>query len=112
MNFTHDATPPAFLRMINQIFDMEKKVGKLQESHSLSRNFRRIRQDLEELGYRYHDPIGESYDETRTDCEASITGVSTQNLVISEVIKPIILFEQDGFVQIIQRGIVIVEGKQ
>lgn len=111
MNFSHDTPSPAFIRIINQIFEIEKKANKLQETNSIGRNFRRIKQELEEMGIRYHNPTGEAYDETRTDCEASISGTSTQSLVITEVIKPIIRLEKDGFTQIIQRGIVVVEGK-
>ena len=36
---------------------------------------------FEDLGLTWHNPIGENFDETRTDCEASIAGESAENLV-------------------------------
>jgi hypothetical protein len=38
-------------------------------------------------GLVYHNPIGEPYNETRTDIEASISGNSADNLIITEVIN-------------------------
>ena len=102
---------PQHIFILNQVFDMEKKVSKLVDGKSLVRNLRRIKQSFSELGLSYYDPTGESYNETRTDCEATISGTSTENLYIEEVIKPIIRFEKEGFNRIIQRGVVIVSEK-
>jgi hypothetical protein len=44
-----------------------------------------------------HDPLGEPYNETRTDCEAEIGGNNLQNLFISNVIKPIICLAVRSF---------------
>lgn len=109
------------LDIINQIFEIEKKVSQLQESNSLSRNINRLKEiignDLvklsndEKFKLSYHNPIGEPYNETRTDCEASIAGIGTEDLVITEVIKPIIRFVKDDMNIIVQKAIVVVESK-
>lgn len=103
------------IQMVNQVFEMERKLSKIDTSsgpqRGLQRSLRRMKQTLQDLGYSYHDPIGESYDETRTDCDASISGVETENLVIKEVIKPIIR-EGGNFGRIVQQGIVIVAGQE
>lgn len=99
------------IQLANQVFDMEKKLDRMDNSSSLMRNIRRMKQELDHMGYSYHNPIGESYDETRTDCEASISGTETEDLIIQEVIKPIIR-EGGKFGQIVQRGIVVVAANE
>ncbi len=103
--------PTQILQIINQLFDMEKKMEKIDGTRSLQRNLRRIKGQFEELGYQYHNPIGEPYDETRTDCQATITGYSTKRMIITEVIKPIITIKEEDFLHIVQQGVVIVEGR-
>lgn len=103
------------LDFLNQIFEIEKKLERIQESNSIGRNVNKIKELFEtELysqgsGLTYYNPIGEPYSETRTDCDASIAGESTENLVIIEVIKPIIRLKQGGFNQIVQKAVVIVQ---
>ncbi|MEL6675025.1 MAG: hypothetical protein AAFR61_22650 [Bacteroidota bacterium] len=97
------------VQILNQIFEIEKKARHMPEGRKLDRNLRRLKASLEELGLAYHDPFGEAYNETRTDCEASISGKATDRLVITEVIKPIIHQEVDGYRQLVQRAVVIVE---
>jgi hypothetical protein len=106
-----DPSQQILLRMLNQLFELEKKVDKLEARTSLNRNLKRLKEGMEELGLSYENPLGEPYDETRTDCDASISGSSTDNLYIVEVIKPIVFQQVDGVKQMIQRGVVIVEGK-
>lgn len=98
--------------IINQIFDLQKKLGTQVEESSLKRNFSRMQHAWQELGFSYEDPTGEAYNETRTDCEASISGTSDDNLVILETLKPIIRFSEDGFHKIVQRALVIVGQKE
>ncbi len=103
------------LDIINQIFEMEKKLERLSESNSLSRNINKIKSLFEEdfysngAGFNYHVPIGEPYNETRTDCEASIAGDSTERLVIVEVIKPLVRVNLNGLTNIVQKAVVIVQ---
>ena len=62
-------------------------------------------------GFSYHNPLGEKYDHTRIDCDASIAGQSDENLIIIEVIKPIIRFHQQDRTQIVQKGLVVASAR-
>ena len=91
------------LRIINQVFDIEKKSA--QQSNIL-RHIERIKDAFGDMEIMVNNPQGEKYNETRTDCEASVAGALVENLVVTDVIKPIV--HHKG--KIIQKGIVIVEG--
>jgi hypothetical protein len=93
----------ALLRVINQVFEIEKKTA---QQTNIQRHIERIKDALGDMGLVVHNPQGEKYNETRTDCEASIAGAKLDNLSIVEVIKPIVHLQG----MIIQKGIVIVEG--
>jgi hypothetical protein len=95
---------PHLLRIINQFFDIEKKSA---QNSTILRPIERIKNSFDEIGYHIHNPMGEKYSETRTDCEASIVGSKLDNLVVVDVIKPIV--HQGGL--IIQKGVVIVESQ-
>lgn len=107
-----------FLDILNQIFEVEKKLEKIQEQNSIKRNLNRLKELFEhmtdegEMGFIIENPIGEAYDETRIDCEANIAGEGIENLAITEVIKPIIRYKQGGVQHIVQKGIVIVETRK
>jgi hypothetical protein len=113
--------PSHYLDLINQIFEIEKKASVLAETNSIQRNINKLKDLLENefvvttagerVGLTFINPIGEDYDETRTDCEASIAGDSTENLFISEVIKPVIMIRFGGRNRIVQKGIVIAKSK-
>lgn len=118
MDPTREFLEPA-IDVLNQVFEIEKKLQKLTEANSIARNVRRLRSQFEsgqwvagnqvpKLSLVYHDPTGEPYDETRTDCEAGIAGSSADNLRIVETIKPIIRLQQGGVTVIVQRAVVIV----
>lgn len=109
-----------YLDLINQIFEIEKKVNNLQEENSIQRNINKIKGNLEDglygdTGISYHNPLGETYTDTRTDCEATISGTGIENLEIIEVIKPIIYYSKrnnDGVSKkIVQPAVVIVRSK-
>lgn len=111
----------AYLDILNQVFEIEKKLSVLQEPNSIQRNINKLKEIMEHglttpgadetTGFIYHNPIGEDYNITRTDCEASIAGESTENLQITEVIKPIIRFRNGGANFIVQKAVVIVKAK-
>jgi hypothetical protein len=115
--------PQAYLDFMNQIFEIEKKASNLREENSIQRNLNKMKGILEEeffkgsstIGLTYHNPIGEGYSETRTDCEATISGTGVENLEIIEVIKPIVFYayqEYDKVIKIIvQPALVIVQSK-
>jgi len=100
--------------ILNQIFEIENKLSKLDVSHTINRNINKLKSFYEDsfddnTSFIIDNPKGEDYNETRTDVEANIIGDSTDNLVIVDVIKPIIRVKQGGTNQIIQKGIVIVQ---
>lgn len=115
--------PQAYLDFINQIFEIEKKTANIEEDNSIQRNLNKIKGMLEEeffrgnnlIGFTYHNPIGENYSDTRTDCEATIAGVDINNLEIIEVIKPIVFcaYQENDVVMksIVQQAVVIVQSK-
>lgn len=87
---------------------MEKKLA-AGSTPSFQRNIDRIKAELNEMGYDYHNPVHEKWDETRTDCEASITGTLKSKMIITEVIKPVVHQKESGAKKIIQKAIVVVE---
>lgn len=115
--------PQAYLDLINQIFEIEKKANNLKDENSIQRNINKMKGIMEEeffkgstiIGLTYHNPIGEDYADTRTDCEATISGVGVDNLEIIEVIKPIIYYsypDVDKVIKVIaQPAVVIVQSK-
>jgi hypothetical protein len=115
--------PQIYLDFVNQIFELERKVNNLQEENSLIRNINKIKILIEEelfkgnstIGLSYHNPMGEEYSETRTDCEATIAGDRSDNLEIIEVIKPIIYYSYTDYDKvmkiIVQPAVVIVKSK-
>jgi len=105
-----------YLFILNQIFEIEKKVNRLEERNSINRNTKKLMEFFEEsmsdyISFIVENPIDESYNETRTDVEASISGNESENLIIVEVIKPIIRIKSGKLNQIVQKAIVIVESK-
>lgn len=107
-----------FLDLTNQHFALSQKIKQLPDTGSLQRNLDRLSLMLSErlevfaepgMGLEVHDPLGEAYDETRTDCSASIAGEALENLVIVEVIKPIIRLRHQQMSRIVQQGVVIVK---
>lgn len=103
--------PAQWLVVVNQLFDLEKKIGRLSESHSMARNLDRIHNAFAEMGLEVENPLGQPYNETRTDCEASIAGTGTEGLVVTDVIKPIVRLRQGGGSFIVQKAVVIVESR-
>ena len=106
------------LEILNQIFEIEKKLSKIDTPHSIARNLNTLKglfetklYEAEQGGFFIENPIGTKYDETRLDCEASIAGESTENLHIVEVIKPIIRYKQGGYNDLMQKAVVIVQSK-
>ncbi|MBN2594852.1 MAG: hypothetical protein JXA81_15200 [Sedimentisphaerales bacterium] len=122
--------PKSILTVLNQLYELEEKIKKQDDPANLSRNVGKIKDAFAEdslplsdagggqsyIGLAYEDPMGQPCKETRTDLEATISGPGTENLVVVEVIKPIIraIFKDSAgkFSKIIQKGIVIVESRK
>ncbi len=94
------------INIINQIFEMEKKLG---ATSIIQRHIDRIKSELSEMGYDFHNPLHEKWDETRTDCEASVSGTLKRKMIITEVIKPVVHLREAGAKKLIQKAIVVVE---
>ena len=107
--------PKFYLDVLNQLFELEKKLGDQAEARAVARPLGRMKQLFEErlphgrAGLFLHDPYGEKYTDTRTDVDATVAGEGSGALRIVEVLKPIISLRGSGVNQIVQRGVVIVE---
>lgn len=109
-----------YFELLDQLFEIERKLENIEESNSISRNLNKMKDIFEsglstsssaDIGFIYHNPIGETYNETRLDLEASIAGNSTENLIVTEVIKPIIRYRHGAESRIARKGVVVVESK-
>lgn len=105
------------LFLVNQVFEIETKAEKL-EKNSIHRNIQKLKEYFESdicptCSIRYENPIGQDYDQTRTDLEANISGESVEHLVVIDVVKPLVRLEDKTTTttSIIQKGIVIVKSK-
>jgi len=104
--------PKWALSILNNLYEIDKKLQLHGDVANASRNVAKMKDTLEELGLFYEDPMGQPFKETRTDLEATISGSGTDDLVVVEVIKPIVRYGKRDFSRITQKGIVIVESKQ
>ena len=122
--------PKSILTALNQLYELEQKLKKQNDPANLSRHVGKMKDAFAEeclptwdagdsklrIGLTYEDPMGQPFKETRTDLEATISGSGTDNLVVVEVIKPIIrAISRDGageFSRIVQKGVVIVESRK
>lgn len=103
--------PKWVFQVLNNLCDIERKLSIHGDAGNAKRNVDRIKETLEGEKLFYEDPMGQVFSETRTDLEASITGASTENLYVVEVIKPIIRIGDKQFSRVVQKGIVVVESK-
>ena len=97
------------IQIINQLSEIKQKIAVENLEKKFERRFNRIFSILEDEGFIFQYPLGEKYNETRTDCEASIVGEASENMVIAQVIKPLIYKKSNDEVSLIQKAVVIVE---
>jgi hypothetical protein len=112
-NYNQASAPKWVLTLLNQLFEIEKKLTACESSDPANclRNVVKIKDALEAQGLFYEDPKGQHFKETRTDLEATISGTGTDNLIVVEVIKPVIREGTRDLSRVSQKGIVIVESK-
>ncbi len=108
--------PKWILTVLNSVYEVEQKLALHGDPGNASRNIDRIKETIRNEGLLYEDPMGQPFKETRTDLEATISGESTEDLFVAEVIKPIIRVSilrdgQETFTRVIQKGIVVVQAK-
>lgn len=96
------------IKIINQIHDLQSKLVNQDTYKRVDRNFSKISDEFNALGYKIYNPISEKYDETRNDCEATIMNNSNDMLHITEVIKPAIYKVSEDNRILIQKAVVIV----
>lgn len=99
------------IKVLNQVFELEKRIKNNPDRQRLERNINRINDSFMEMGYFYHNPLHEKYNETRLDCMADVTGVGDKDMIISDVIKPIVFRKEGENTHIIQKAVVIVSDK-
>lgn len=97
------------LLIINQLFELDKKITRLADGSTLQRPVARIWDQFTEMGYTVANPLGEAYIDTRTDCEASIAGENIANLRIQTVLKPVVYWQSETGRQLVQKAVVVVQ---
>ncbi|WP_118975973.1 hypothetical protein [Taibaiella koreensis] len=102
----------AMIAVMNQVFEISQKLDQDSLSSRFERNLNRLAHIFEEEGYTWNNPLGEKYTDARTDCTASIAGDEGRDMVITQVIKPVIYQKKEGTLSLVQKGIVIVERKK
>jgi len=103
--------PQWVLQTLNNLYDIDRKLIMHGDPGNIRRNIDRIKDTFESEKLFYEDPMGQPFSETRTDLEASITGSGTEDLVVVEVIKPIVRLGERSYSRVVQKGIVIVRSK-
>jgi hypothetical protein len=111
MTITQSETLKHYCILLNQLYELEKKVSAGSDTSNAMRNITKMKDAFERLEWFYEDPMGQTFKETRTDLEATISGSGTEDLQVVEVMKPIIRQGSRQFSRVAQKGIVIVESK-
>jgi len=104
--------PKSILATLNNLYEIEKKLALHGDAGNAKRNIDKMKDIFAEMGVFYDDPMGQEFKETRTDLDATISGSGTDNLVVVEVIKPIIRAGDAAFSKVVQRGIVVLESRE
>ena len=107
----NDLVSKWIIGLLNNLFEIEKKIQINSEHTNLKRNIERMKEIFADQKVFFENPLGESFSETRTDLEATITGTSTDDLRVIDVIKPIIRVGDRSFSRVVQKGIVVVESR-
>lgn len=103
--------PKFVLQVLNHLYDAERKLLLHGDPAGVLRNVERIKDAFASEKLFYEDPMGQPFSETRADLEASIAGEGTDNLCVTEVIKPVIRYGEPEYSRVIQKGIVVVRSK-
>ena len=113
--------PKCLLIILSQLYELEQKFKKHYDPANCGRNIGKMKAAFAEEGLPagdgqgrirlvYEDPMGQLVKETRTDLEVTIAGPGIEDLVVVQVIKPIVrVMVMDGVSQVVQKGVVIVE---
>ena len=96
-------------QVLNNLYEIENKLSRAGDPGNALRNVARMKEALASAHVFYEDPFGQSFVETRTDLEVTISGNETENLRVVEVIKPIIRIGDASYSRVAQKGIVVVQ---
>lgn len=96
-------------QVLNNLYEIENKLNRAGDPGNALRNVTRIKEALASAQVFYEDPFGQSFVETRTDLEVTISGTETENLRVVEVIKPIIRIGDASYSRVAQKGIVVAQ---
>ena len=97
------------IQLINQLVEIKQKIVSENLENKFDRNFNRLFFLLEDEGFIIQYPLGEKYNETRTDCEASIVGETSEKMFITQTLKPLIYKKNNDEINLIQKAVIIVE---
>jgi hypothetical protein len=112
MNAPMQLNIPKFVfQTLNHLYEAERKLALHGDPGGVMRNIERIKGAFADEKLFYEDPMGQLFSETRADLEASIAGEGTENLYVTEVIKPVIRYGEPSYSRVIQKGIVVVQSK-
>lgn len=103
--------PRWMLVVLNSLYEIERKLEVHGDPGHAKRNVDRIKEEFEQQSLVIEDPLGQTFKETRTDLEATIAGEGADNLVVTEVIKPVIRLVNGPISRVVQKGIVVVQSK-
>src|SRR5688500_15861129 len=84
------SVPKWVLGLLNNVFDIERKLTIHGDPGNALRNVEQLKALLAEEGLFFKAPMGQVFQETRTDLEANISSTGTNDLMVVEVIKPIV----------------------
>jgi len=104
--------PKWVLGVLNNLYDIEKKIDSHGDNSNIKRNVDRIREIFQDEKIFYENPLGQKFTETRTDLDATITGEGAEDLYVVEVIKPIVRVGNQNYSVVVQKGIVVVQSKE
>jgi hypothetical protein len=110
------SSPTWLLKVMNNLYEIDRKLALHGDGGHVMRNVEKIKDALSDhINYEifYEDPMGQMFKETRSDLDVTITGNSSEDLYVVEVIKPIIriVIASSKYSQVIQKGSVVVASK-
>ena len=62
-------------KAINQVYELEQKLKRHGDAGNYQRNIDNIRDAFGDMGLACEDPMGQPFNETRTDLDAIISGL-------------------------------------
>lgn len=103
----------SLLNIINRIAALEQRINADPAFQPLQRSLEGLKASIEDIGFKYQIPVGQSYSSTRSDLEASFADSVQENLKVISMIRPIIHLKRkdvDAMLMLVQKGKVVVKG--